>query len=223
MSVDFYDVDIKGAVARLTAQRLINECAQTNSPQICELITRDSATNRVTQVRDVFLNVAAARTRGVDFEVAYRKEIDLFANHNESVSLRALAGRTFERSDTAPNAQPLDKSGFLGMPDLTANVTGTYFFDNLSFQLQAQFVDSVFRDAAAQWREGIQVDDNTVASMTWINGRVGYNGELDSGATWTVAFNVQNMFDREPPIFGWNNNTYDQYGRRYNLSLNINW
>lgn len=223
MSVDFYDVDIKGAVARLTAQRIINECSQTNSAQLCNLITRDPETNRVTQVRDVFLNVAAARTRGMDFELAYRREVDFFADHAETISLRWLAGRTFERSDTAPNAAPLDKAGFLGMPDLTANLTGTYFFDNFSFQLQAQFIDSVFRDAAAQWREGIQVDDNTVASMTWFNGRVAYNGELNSGATWTLALNVQNMFDREPPIFGWTNNTYDQYGRRYNISVNFSW
>ena len=60
-------------------------------------------------------------------------------------------------------------------------------------------------------------------SMTWFNGRVGYSGEMDSGSTWNVGLNVQNIFDREPPFFGWTNNTYDQYGRRYNISFNYSY
>ena len=87
-------------------------------------------------------------------------------------------------------------------------------------QLIVEFVDAVLRNA--MWVEGIQVDDNHVASMTWLNGRIGYQGELESGSTWNVGLNVQNILDREPPIFGWTNNTYDQYGRRYNLSFNYN-
>lgn len=220
LSIDAYDVDIKDAVARLTAQRLINECFATQSAQLCALITRDSATNRVVQALDVFLNVAAARTRGVDFEMTLLKEVDFFPNYSETFSLRWLTGRTFERSDTAPNAAPLDKSGYLGMPDLTSNITGNYSVGRFSFQLQARFVDSVFRDANGVWIEGIQVDNNSVSSMTWFNGRIGYNGELDSGSTWNVGLNVQNILDREPPIFGWTNNTYDQYGRRYNINVN---
>jgi outer membrane receptor protein involved in Fe transport len=45
---------------------------------------------------------------------------------------------------------------------------------------------------------------------------------MESGATWNVGLNVQNIFDREPPIFGGTNNTYDQYGRRYNINFNYN-
>ncbi|MDR0779787.1 MAG: TonB-dependent receptor [Pseudomonadales bacterium] len=223
VSLDYYDVNIKDAVARLTAQRIVDSCFDTKSPELCSLIARDPATNVVTQVQDVFLNVAAARTRGLDLELTYRKEVSFFADHRESVSLRGLAGRTFERSDTAPNSTALNKAGFLGMPALTANVSGTYSIDNYSVQLQAQYVDAVKRDANGVWVQGIQVDDNHVASMTWFNARLGYNGELRNGSTWTLAFNVQNLLNRDPPRFGGANNTYDQYGRRYNLSLNFNW
>jgi outer membrane receptor protein involved in Fe transport len=106
------------------------------------------------------------------------------------------------------------------MPDLTTNLTAVYGLGPWSFQVQAQYVDRVLRNAL--WVEGIQVDDNNVSAMTWFNGRVGYQGETESGSTWTVGLNVQNIFDREPPIFGWTNNTYDQYGRRYNVNFNYN-
>jgi outer membrane receptor protein involved in Fe transport len=222
VSVDVYDVDIKDAVSQLGAQRIIQECFTTSSPDLCALVGRDQATNRVNTVLDVWLNVAAARTRGVDFEMTLRKDVDFFASENENISVRWLTGRTFERSDTAPNALALNKAGYLGMPDLTTNLSTTYGIGSLSFQLQAQYVDSVFKDSAAVWREGIQVDDNTVSSMTWFNSRIGYTGELDSGSTWGVGMNVQNILDREPPIFGGANNTYDQYGRRYNINFNYN-
>lgn len=59
------------------------------------------------------------------------------------------------------------------------------------------------------------MDDNTVASMTWFNSRI--------GGIWTVGLNVHNLFDKEPPQFGTTNNNYDGYGRRYNLSANFSW
>jgi len=222
MSVDFYDVQIKDAVARLTAQRIINECYTTNAASLCSLITRDPTAGTVSLVSDVFLNVAAARTTGIDYELTYRKEVDLLsASQDENFTVRWLTGRTLERSDTAPGSTPLDKSGSLGLPDLTTNLTAVYGIGPWSFQMQAQYVASVKRDAT--WLEGIQVDNNHVAAMTWFNGRVGYSGEMASGSTWSIGLNVQNIFDREPPIFGWTNNTYDQYGRRYNLSFNYNY
>ncbi|MES2605533.1 MAG: TonB-dependent receptor, partial [Pseudomonadota bacterium] len=222
LSVDLYEVDMEDAVSRLSAVRIINECFTTQSPELCALVKRDTPTGPVTQVLDVFLNVAAAKTRGVDVEMSWRKEIDLFSSSlDENFTIRWLTGRTFERSDTAPNSTPVDRAGSLGMPDLTTNLTAIYGIGPWSFQVQAQFVDAVKRNFL--WLEGIQVDDNHVASMTWFNGRVGYAGELASGSTWNVGFNVQNILDREPPIFGWTNNTYDQYGRRYNLNFNFSY
>jgi len=220
VSLDWYDVDIKDAVARLSPQRIVDDCAN-GSAQLCALLTRDANTGRVVNVLDVFLNVAAARTRGVDMEVVYRAEPNFFASQNESFSLRWLTGHTMERSDTAPGALPQERSGSLGLPDLTTNLTATYGIGSYSFQLQGRFVDSVLRNAI--WVEGRDVDDNTVASMTWFNARIGYNGEFESGSTWSLAVNVQNILDKEPPIFGWTNNTYDQFGRRYNISFNYNY
>ena len=74
------------------------------------------------------------------------------------------------------------------------------------------------------------IDDNTVPSSTWWNGRLGYNGELNSGGTYTVALNVQNLFNKLPPrqprysSRGGAQSTssnYDTLGRRYAVSFNM--
>jgi outer membrane receptor protein involved in Fe transport len=58
-----------------------------------------------------------------------------------------------------------------------------------------------------------------------------YRGETSNSATWNTNFNITNVFDREPPITPSQSqrggqqgisNTYDAYGRRYQLSLNYN-
>jgi outer membrane receptor protein involved in Fe transport len=60
---------------------------------------------------------------------------------------------------------------------------------------------------------------------------LGYRGETVGGAAWRATFNVQNLFDKDPPIipqagdsrFGAQavDNTYDTWGRRYQLGFNF--
>ena len=126
-----------------------------------------------------------------------------------------------ERSDTPFEGAKQDVAGGLGTPEIGSTMTANYRFDNWTVQLQARYVDEVKRNIT--WVEGVDVDDNTVASMTWFNSRIGYSGELRNGVAWTVGFNIQNIFDKEPPLFGTTNNNYDGYGRRYNISANFSW
>ena len=80
------------------------------------------------------------------------------------------------------------------------------------------------------WIEGVDIDDNETASSTTWNTAFTYNGELSNGSSYRASFNITNLFDREPPIvpsfstrFGTQtvSNEYDVFGRRYQLSLNI--
>ena len=111
-------------------------------------------------------------------------------------------------------------------PEITGNVTFNYNVGPVGLQLQGRYIsgDKLRRT----WVEGVDVDDNYVASSTWWNSTVRYNGELNNGATWNVGLNVLNIFDRDPPIIAGSlgnqgaSNQYDVYGRRYNLSLNVN-
>jgi outer membrane receptor protein involved in Fe transport len=218
LSVDWYDVEIRDAVAQLGGQRIVDECAD-GVVSLCAAITRGND-GRIVYIYDGFMNVAGAAARGVDAEVLWRAEPNLLGDREEQFTLRWLTGYMMERSDTPLGGTPQNSAGVGNTPKITSNVTGTYSIDDWSVQLQARYIDSVLRNRT--WVEGIDVDDNTVASMTWFNGRIGYNSELRSGAAWSLALNVQNLFDREPPIFGGGGN-YDEFGRRYNLSLNFSW
>jgi outer membrane receptor protein involved in Fe transport len=230
VSLDWYKVEITDAIGSLGIQRVVDECEINHVQSLCAQIDRDPATGFIGTVKNLFLNVAQAKVEGVDYEVSYRGEPDFFADKTESLTVRALAGYVKERSDTPAGGKPLDISGVLGTPDLTANMTATYRLDDYSFQLQQRFIDKTLRNAT--WVEGVDVDDNTVSSSSWTNAQIGYSGETARGGAWEVAFNVQNLFDRDPPIIpnfssrGGSQTvdaTYDSLGRRYELSFKYNY
>src|SRR5690606_24823302 len=122
-------------------------------------------------------------------ELIYRTEPNLFGSQAESFNLRTLAGYIIERSDTPFGGEPFDVAGSMGTPELTGIVTGTYDVGPFSFQLQARHIDAV--KVNARWVEGVDVDDNSIPSSTWFNGRVGYSRETPNGAQWRVALNIQ--------------------------------
>jgi outer membrane receptor protein involved in Fe transport len=109
-------------------------------------------------------------------------------------------------------------------PEYSGLLTGTYNIGSWGLMLQSNYYDSVMNNIT--WVEGRDVDDNWIASMTTFNSAISYAGEMQSGAAWRVAFNVTNLFGREPPIVAGANGqsivaSHDSLGRRYQLSLNV--
>jgi outer membrane receptor protein involved in Fe transport len=76
----------------------------------------------------------------------------------------------------------------------------------------------------------LNIDDNSISSQSFTNLVLRYGRDVPSGGRWSLAFNVQNLFDDDPPIipatgggrFGaqLTSNTYDLFDRRYQLSFN---
>lgn len=227
LSTDWYEVDVDDAVSTLGAQRIVDLCYIDKVTSFCDLIQRDSASGLIVLIENGYVNVAKARVEGVDFEAAYRAEPNLFDSQFESLTFRLLGGYTIERSDTPLDGTPRDIAGELGAPDLTMVGTLSYNVGPYGVQLQQRYIASTKRDI--DWVEGVDVDNNRVSSGNYTNMRLSYNGETNTGAAWNVALNINNLFDRPPPVVasygsGGNSQTipsgYDQYGRRYQLSVN---
>jgi iron complex outermembrane recepter protein len=226
LSLDWYRVKIDDSIALLTIQQIVDECEKGAQP-LCGLIERDAGNGRLVKIFNTYQNVAQAATEGVDLEIAYQSEPDFFESTAETFNIRWLSGYVKERSNTPFGSLPIRTEGSLGSPDFTSVITASYGIGPWNLQLQGRFVDAMLRNAA--WIEGIDVDDNTVSAMAWWNTRLGYNGELSNGSRYNVSLNVQNIFDREPPVvasfsdFSGGSqsvsNVYDVYGRRYNLNF----
>ena len=103
-SIDWYDIDLSDAIGQLGVQRIVNECRAAPGSQFCDYVFRDPGTNAVTAVRNPWLNINNARVRGLDYELLWNRDMDLFGNRSEALTLRFLAGRLLEDSTTTPGA-----------------------------------------------------------------------------------------------------------------------
>jgi iron complex outermembrane recepter protein len=226
MSFDGYEVDISDSIAGIGAQEVVRQCA--TSGVLCENVFRNDA-GELVRVLNPFLNLDLAKARGIDFEVGYMRDVNWFANQDESLSIRVLGGRLLERTSTVVGGTAAEFAGTRGYPDLSANATVTYRVNQWTVQLQERFVDEV--NLNRLWTEGIDVDDNTISSRAWTNLVLGYEGEMRDGAGWRLSFNVQNLFDKDPPIIPQSGDTrfgaqgtdtlYDEFGRRYQIGFNM--
>jgi len=226
ISSDWYEVDIADSIEQIGTQDIVDRC-EAGDPRMCANIVRDGATGEVVRIFQRYFNLAQDKVEGVDLEVTYRFEPNFFNNQFETFSVRALAGWLLAREDISANGTFTDRLGVYTLPDVTANVTANYGIGPVNFMLQGRYIDG--GELVRTWVEGVDVDDNMVASSTTWNSSVRYSSELNSGATWNVALSVQNLFDKHPPITPGGTagaqgvaGQYDAFGRRYQLALNLN-
>jgi len=229
MSVDWYKIDVSGAVGQLGPQRIVDGCYFDNNPQLCALVFRNATTGIIDRVMNQRLNIAAARTEGVDMELQYQLETNFFRDETETLTFRGLAGYLIENSDTPFQGTRQDQVGGLNRPEWTTVMTANYQVGPWGVRLQARYFDKTKINVA--WVEGVDVDDNWTASQTVTNLGLSYSGETAAGGNWMATLNVNNLLDRDPPVvpslsqrggFQTVSPNYDIFGRRYQLSLNMN-
>lgn len=226
VSADYFEIAVAGRVSTLGSQRVIDDCFK-GDKALCNLVTRNAASGKIERVLDVNLNVSAAMNKGVDIEARYDLEPDFFSSEAESMNFRMFAGRLLENSVTTTVYQ--DNLGSNSSPEWTATAMMGYNLGNFGLNLSERYYDST--KVNVTWSEGVQVDDNTIASQSVTNMGISYRGETGNGGNWVTSFNINNLFDRNPPIFPSESqrggqqpagNNFDVFGRRFQLNLNYN-
>lgn len=231
VAVDWYEINLEGAVAPYGAQRIVDDCFATGAASACDLIQRVPNVDDdgfgytpISRILNQNVNADFAQTRGVDFEVIYNTDVDFFSNEAETLSLRALFGYLAENSTTTLAGTTQDQAQSRTRPEWSGILRAAYSLGPWSFSLQGQYFDSV--QNSVTWVQGVDIDDNWIASNTVFNFGAAYRGELESGTQWRVGLNIANIFDRDPSIAAGTAGqallpAHDQLGRRYQLTLNL--
>jgi iron complex outermembrane recepter protein len=225
IALDWYEITLTGAIARYGAQRIADDCFATKDAHTCALIARDPNTQTITRILDEYVNVGGAQTRGVDLELQYTMEPNLFGSQDESLSVRALAGYLGENSTTSAAGTTVDAVGGTERAQNTGNISLSYTIGNYGIRAVANYYGDTLVNTL--WTEGVDIDDNHVASQTTFNLGLLYGKEMARGGDWTATFSISNLFDRDPPIIPGAggqvlSNSHDQFGRRYQVSLDMN-
>jgi outer membrane receptor protein involved in Fe transport len=227
MSVDYYEIDIAGALAQVGVQVLTDNCEIRHIAESCAKITRDPTTQQITVIDNAFINQDSARVVGTDLEVGYRMQLGGGGN----LSVRWLSTWLNEWSTTALGAPKRDTAGETGdgsLPDFKSTTYLRYNKGKLGLFAQERFIASGKLDFDDV--EGVTIDDNSVDSRYYTDAGLTWDGG-DANLSWQLTFNVQNLFDRDPPVAAaWaqfsgtrvtNDRLFDFYGRRYTVGIDF--
>ncbi|HXR93298.1 MAG TPA: TonB-dependent receptor, partial [Steroidobacteraceae bacterium] len=231
MSVDWYSINVKDAIARLGAQNIVNQC-HAGATQLCAQITRDPVTGDIVGMKDVFLNINALKIVGTDVEADYQTAIGA----GRSLTFRLLGGYLDEYALAnlgAPVQQEAGTTGNLPLPRVQLNLGVNYAQGPYSVFLNERFISSGKRE----WNDnepgfpfnGQVINDDHIASALYTDLNLAYTMTTKNNSEWQLYLNVANLFNRAPPRvpifsgFGGTTDTnralFDVLGRRFVLGV----
>ena len=231
-SADWFSIKVKDFISGIGADTIINRCLNTLDTYFCSLVHRDAQgslwLSNQGYVTDTTLNTGALRTKGIDFNVGYRTDLENFGIANggglafnfvgtwlDDLSIQNLPGDDFFNC-AGYYGTICSVSGGLSSPNPEwrhkARVTWTTPFEygdwvkDVSFSLQWRHFNKVKLDA---YSDDPQLNNPGLQYAT--DKTLGARDYFDLTASWTMRDNlnfragVNNIFDKDPPLNGSSN------------------
>lgn len=117
LTVDWYDISLKGAIEEIGAQTIMDTCIATGDPRFCSRIHRDSTGSLWLTpagfIDDTNANIGALKVRGIDASASYTRDLGRFGSANVEI-----LGSRLIRSviDNGGLSNPYDCAGLYGFP-----------------------------------------------------------------------------------------------------------
>jgi iron complex outermembrane recepter protein len=224
-SVDYFRIDLEGAIDSLSAQNIINFCFQ-GREDVCTAITQDPANATRILIKTQPFNFQRRLVRGIDFEASYRTPLDrFFANTGGSLMFRGLATHYLENIvDTGiAGVAVINSVGTLGIgpglssqsvtPDWIYRFSATYDSPTGSITAVARGVSGGLYAAngiecqaggcpagrtPAEASAFPTYDDNTVSGAFYVDLNTTLKFETFGARGGEFFINVTNLFDATP-------------------------
>lgn len=144
LTVDYYNIKVSNLIATLSGQQVANLCYDSATGigiPACASLNRDPATGlfRVPALVAGPTNFAAQRTKGIDFDLAYRKTFD----NGHRFSTRLIATRVLSLNNFTNVALPTEPNrqlSELGDPKWSASLSVGYDFGDFDILYAARYI-----------------------------------------------------------------------------------
>ena len=211
LSVDYYSIKIRGAIATLGGTQLTLACANGNQAA-CDRVVRDG-TGTITTVFANFQNVASFETRGIDIEASYLLRLSqLSEGLNGTLRLRGLATYV-DRFLTNDGTSRIERAGdvgntVVGLPKWRSTISLTYQTDAFGLDARVRYVDGGKFDS-----QNLNLVNNDVKSRTYLD----LGAQFKATDRFTLFGNVNNVFDIDPPLVTAGSPHYDIVGTYFTM------
>ncbi len=246
-SVDYYDIDIRGAISTLDGQEIIDRCFE-GATVLCSFLRRDE-TGHIVDLDVQPANILAQSARGLDIDMTYTFPMSSIRSTWEgSLQLRALAThvlslktvdeqRVIEGAGVNADDMGIGAGSALFAPDLQYLLSATYDRFPFSSTLTMRGTSSgVYNNAFIACEAGTcpaatperpTINNNRIDAVHYFDLSLSYAFYDDRAEAFFVA---QNILDEDPPLIagerggGWysghgSTNFYDRLGRTLRVGL----
>lgn len=208
-SVDFYKVDVSGAIGSLSIQQIVNLCYAGNQDACALIIATPGATNQY-DIYNQPLNLAQESTKGLDIEASYRFSMhDALPGMDGSVTIRALATHyiSYTVDSGIPGSIVTQRAGTVNLPDWRYALSVNY--DNGPFSLTGTargISGGVISNEYIECTTGCPTstgnnptyDNITVPGATYFD--LAATFRLGERRQYELFFNVRNLTNKDPAI-----------------------
>jgi len=231
MSVDYYNISIKGAIDSLTPDTILGGCfnADGTNPTYdinnanCRRFRR-TGVGDINGLLQIAENLGAIRTSGIDTQLDWGTELpgglgDISLNTivtwADSYRVQEVSGQPFLEYIGSIGDDPGD-----ALPEWKAAFTGTYTYGSAMGQLRARYI-------------GAMRNENVVVDPTSTDEGVPSTWYFDASASWqiteelSIRGGVNNLFDKKPRLYtdsvdsNTDPSTFDVIGRRFFMGASV--
>jgi outer membrane receptor protein involved in Fe transport len=135
-SIDYYNIDISGALAATTAQATLDQCFSGDS-EACSRISRDAA-GAIQQIRLVQINLDRRRASGIDVDLSYTRQVG-----PGTLRVRTLFNHAMDYRDTVGGVTVQRVGTFaslVAIPKWRGNVNVAYGVGKFETALQERII-----------------------------------------------------------------------------------
>lgn len=196
LSVDYYDIEIDGAIATLTNEQIVNRCFE-GQQELCQFITRNGA-GAITQILVKPVNFRTEKLSGIDFEASYRRSI----GETGSLSIRNVINYTEEHTISdgivtddlvGEFSSQLGNTGPAKWRSLTSI---SYDNEHVGFSLRHRYIGAGVIDASFT---SADINRNKISAANYFD--ITATKKIKSGSSEFELFvSVDNLLNESPPV-----------------------
>ncbi|MDB5576385.1 MAG: hypothetical protein JWR80_1561 [Bradyrhizobium sp.] len=226
LSVDYYDIRIKGAIGNYGAQNIVNRCFAGDA-SFCALVNNGAGLGAsITRVFNGFLNINTLATRGIDIEAAYDLPLSqLQSGWKGNMSFRLMATHVIDMI-TTDSGGAIDRAGQTGVPvgdlggpsspfvggggvpDWTLDGFVSYAGDPLGLTLHGRYIapgkfGATFiapGDPGYSAAAANSINDNTVDGRFYLDLNTALDVRFGQSRKFQFFFGITNLLDKDPPV-----------------------
>lgn len=238
LSADYYNIRITDAITSTSVQGVVNSCfvgGTFSGNSFCSLITfanNNTATGQITGVRGGTANVAEFKTRGIDFQASLNQplediglagmlSVNLMSTHVMSFKSTIDVSTLFPNGIERAGQTGAGFGGPAGLPSWLTNLMVDYEIGGFGLNTNLRFISASKQNAGffgpdeAGYNTALttSVNDNRIPAVTYVD--LGLRYSFGPDKRYQVFFNIDNLFDRDPPPPAEGTAYYDLAGRTF--------